>query len=195
MTEERILVVPSREIAACLPRSGLLQGEQEGLEELICRAGVFLPRTAMESDVSYRQIIPYVVLRRGEEFYAMRRLKKGAEARLRGRLSIGAGGHIQEDDALTGSDVLRRGLERELEEELRLLHPGEPRLLAVINDLSSEVSSVHLGLCYLLETEDAAVRETEKLEGTWLGLGALKERESELENWSRLLLPVLEGEQ
>ncbi|MEG1686418.1 MAG: hypothetical protein RR276_00900, partial [Angelakisella sp.] len=54
----------------------------------------FIPRPEAENDPTRKQIIPYVVLCRGSEVFATRRLNKGGEARLHGLLSLGIGGHI-----------------------------------------------------------------------------------------------------
>ena len=82
---------------------------------------------------------------------------------------------------------------RELEEELALTAPiGELQFLGLINDDDTEVGRVHLGLCFLLDTDgDVSVRETEKLEGLWLPLSQLASRAGEMETWSSLLLDTL----
>jgi predicted NUDIX family phosphoesterase len=186
---ERVMVVPAETLAPYLEKKGFLCGPDTALLRLVQERHLFLPRDKAELDPSHKQIIPYVVLCRGGEVYLLRRLKKGGEERLHGLLSLGAGGHIEESDE--GGDVLRSGMERELNEELSLTHPGEERFLGVINDDTNSVGSVHLGLCFTMEVSDAAVRETEKLAGEWVRREALHALSEQMESWSQLILEAL----
>ncbi len=104
-----------------------------------------------------------------------RRLKKGGEARLHGLMSIGVGGHINPVDDVDRENVLLRGLERELDEEVEIEHRGGLHPVGFINDDTNGVGSVHLGLCYTLPVEgEVRVRETEKLEGGWTTAAELR---------------------
>ena len=69
----------------------------EGLEAIrrfIVDQHFFLPRAQAEYDATVKQIIPYVLLRRGDAYFLLRRLKKQTETRLHDKLSLGVGGHI-----------------------------------------------------------------------------------------------------
>lgn len=132
----------------------------------------------------------------------VRRRTQGTEQRLHGRMSIGLGGHVGPEDGDIGDPkLLRRGLLRELREELAL-PPGplEPRFVGWINDDSNPVGEVHVGLAFHLElptdpgragAELVKIREISKLEG---GLVPLVGRDSpwqnlcHLETWSRILI-------
>lgn len=186
---EMVMVLPASELSPYLTDKGLIRGLDAAFLRLIAERHLFLPRPEAEQDPSYKQIIPYVALRRGGEVFLLRRLKKGGEARLHGLLSIGAGGHIDETDA--GGDALREGLRRELDEELSLDNPGEPLLLGIINDDTNSVGSVHLGLFFTLEVTDAAVRETEKLSGEWVPVTELPALAEQMESWSQIALGAL----
>ena len=52
----------------------------------------------MEVDPSFKQVIPYLVLRDAERYFLMRRTRAGVDARLLGRYSIGVGGHLNPGD-------------------------------------------------------------------------------------------------
>ena len=189
---EQVLVVETMLLAPYISgRRGLIQENLEAVLALVQTRHSFLARAAAEGDPTHKQIIPYVVVRRGDQVFATRRLNQGGEARLHGLLSLGAGGHINPAD--DEGDVLFQGLRRELEEELALTAPvGELQFLGLINDDDTEVGRVHLGLCFLLDTDgDVSVRETEKLEGLWLPLSQLASRAGEMETWSSLLLDTL----
>jgi len=187
---EMVMVVPTCELRPYLGQQGLNRGLDDALLQLIENRHLFLPRADVEEDPSYRQLIPYVTLCRPGEVFVMQRLKRGMEKRLHGLLSLGAGGHIDLADE-NGGDVLLRGLRRELHEELRIERPGALTPVGIIHDNSNAVGRVHLGLFFTLSAEDAAVRETEKLEGSWVARSRLPALEDRMENWSRIVLPAL----
>ena len=66
--------------------------------------GEFRPRAEAEADPSWKQIIPYLLLRDGERIFLMRRTRAGGDERLHDRYTIGIGGHVNPEDA----DVDRR---------------------------------------------------------------------------------------
>ena len=55
-------------------------------------------RSEVETDPSFKQLIPYVVLRCGDQVFHYTRGQRGTESRLRALRSIGVGGHISRDD-------------------------------------------------------------------------------------------------
>lgn len=189
---EMVMVVPVDVLSPFLQSRGLIRGLNDTFLRLINENHLFIPRADAEGDPSYKQIIPYVTLCRGNEVFATRRLNKGGEARLHGLLSLGAGGHIDLIDDGEG-DILHRGLERELNEELFLNSPEIPVLKGAINDDTNEVGSVHLGLFFTLNVKDAAVREIEKLAGEWIALSDLSSLAGDMESWSKIILPALLG--
>ncbi len=167
--------------------------------------GFFVERRFAEGDSSFKQIIPYTVVTHGDEILLLRRLARGGEARLHGKLSIGVGGHINPVDtsaavgsaatsaatpagAPTGApaatpaatpelDVLDAGCRRELEEEIDIRCPYALQTVGAINDDSSDVGSVHFGLVNVArcETADVVIRETDVLEGSFVSVVALRE--------------------
>jgi predicted NUDIX family phosphoesterase len=111
--EERVLVVPR---ALVVPAEGWHGVRTDGVDrvlEIVTAHGSFRPRSAMEVDPSFKQVIPYLVLRDGDRWFLMRRTRGGADARLHDQWSIGVGGHLNPGDR----DVLG-GLRREWAEEL-----------------------------------------------------------------------------
>ncbi|MDR2807593.1 MAG: hypothetical protein LBB43_01140 [Spirochaetaceae bacterium] len=112
---------------------------------------LWIERPHAEHDESYKQIIPYVLVQNSAgELLCYRR--RGTETRLHGMYSCGIGGHIEEGDrhesfALT----VRAGMLRELSEELVNFTEGSVDLVykGLINDASSAVSRVHLGLVFM----------------------------------------------
>ncbi|MEI3063149.1 MAG: hypothetical protein V8S72_09590 [Oscillospiraceae bacterium] len=122
---EYVLVVKTEKLSQFISgRTGLITESNAEMLDIIRAEHEFIPRPDAENDPGYKQIIPYVVLRRGDEIFMTRRLKKGGEARLHGLMSIGVGGHINPVDDVDRENVLLRGLERELDEEVEIEHRG-----------------------------------------------------------------------
>lgn len=189
--EEQVLAVERAELEK---RLGGRLVVTEGIEEIrrfIVSNHVFLPRSKAEYDGTVKQIIPYVVIRRGEEYFLLRRLKKQTEARLHDKLSLGVGGHINPTEE-TAADPLEAGLLRELAEEVAVERIDSLTCVALLNENDGGVSDYHAGLVCLLETGgEVTVRETEKMAGEWAGLAELRAVYDRLETWSRIVLDFL----
>ena len=191
---EKVLVVKTEKLAKFISgRTGLLTEDREAMLDIIINEHEFIDRPAAEEDPSYKQIIPYVVLTRKGLVFATRRLNKGGESRLHGKVSIGIGGHINPVDETDRRSVLMKGLERELDEEVYIQRRGELVPQGFINDDGNGVGAVHLGLCFSMEVEgEVSVKETEKLSGAWMSLQELKEEYDNMETWSQIALAVAE---
>ena len=153
----------------------------------------FVPRGAAETDASLKQLIPYAVVRRGDEVFLLRRLATQSEARLHNLYSIGVGGHVNPPDALDGHDPVEAGLRRELHEELVVEGDIEIRPLGLLNDDATPVGAVHLGIVYEVRAERArcAVRETDRMEGRFVPLAEAARHRAGMETWSQFLLDPL----
>lgn len=154
----------------------------------------------MERNPDYKQLIPYVVLRRGaNQIFTYKRLGAGGETRLNGNISFGVGGHMNKLGGSTFGVELVHNMYRELNEEVIMdgvLAAPEAQILGIINDDSNAVGEVHLGILievYLPDDANVYVRETDKLEGFWATLDDLKNTEynDHLENWSKMSIGVL----
>ena len=190
---EQVLTVKRELVEKYLPKAGITAESAERIVDIIIENHEFIPRDIAEEDPSHKQVIPYVVLCRGNEVFATRRLKKGGESRLHGLISLGVGGHINPEADGEGDDVLYRGMNREIEEEVYITKKSKPVPRGIINDDTNAVGSVHIGLFFTMEVEgEVSVRETEKLEGFWLTRGELRSRAPEMETWSQLVLDTME---
>ena len=144
----------------------------------------------MEVDPSLKQIIPYLVLRDGERYFLMRRTRAGGDARLHDRWSIGVGGHLN-----PGDDGLAGGLRREWHEEL--VADFEPVFdpVALLNDDTTEVGAVHLGVVYLAERRGAGLsrsRDGQAVRRRSRRRAEVAAGAEQLETWSRLVFDALE---
>ena len=146
-----------------------------------------------EEDPTHKQVIPYVVVRDGPSVFLMERTDAGGDARLHRRASIGVGGHLNPVDG--EADPLAAGLAREWAEELA--GDWEPEFLPVglLNDDRNAVGAVHLGVVFAVEAagRPLAVRETEKLSGSFVNPEAVLAAWDRLETWSQLVAEHLLG--
>ena len=190
MSEPHVLVVPR----AAVPDGARWYGlRHDGLEAFLTTVGAvgrFEPRARMETDPSYKQLIPYLVLRDAERYFLMRRTKGGADARLHDRWSIGVGGHIDPGDA-----GVEGGLQREWREELVADFEPVFRPVALLNDDTTEVGAVHLGIVCVADAagRPVTVRETDKLSGAFATPAEVTAGAEHLETWSRLVFDALES--
>ncbi len=158
------------------------------LLELIETKGSFRPRDSVETDPSWRQIIPYALIAHKEGVLLLKRLSAGNESRLHDRYTLGIGGHINPDVSErypSARTIIEAGLIAELREEL---HIGgfQTELVGMIHESSTEVSAVHTGLVFIVTTHEAVrVRETHKLEGGFVGWHEVMLRFDQLEGWSQ----------
>ena len=143
----------------------------------------FIPRPIAEVSPQYRQIIPYVVIRNGDDYFVLKRTSKQTEARLHHKLSLGVGGHIN-----PGHSVMD-GLQKELNEEVRVDAPYELQFVGILNDDSTEVARVHLGVVYVLDVgqKRVTVIETEKMTAEWMSRSAMREARGAMESWSEIV--------
>ena len=191
--DERVLGIPTEHFHAV----GLFQGFRPADDPyahmlLDSERFEFRPRSECETDPGFQQLIPYAVLRHGEELFHYRRGASGTEARLRALRSIGIGGHISEADAGTG-DLYRNGLMRELFEEVTIGGGWTEQLVGFINDDSLPVGRVHLGIVHVFELECAEVRSNEDAlaGGGFAPLRELWRERNQFETWSRFVLEWL----
>jgi predicted NUDIX family phosphoesterase len=198
MSDELVLVVPTSDVIEKLGGGaawlGIRPAGAEDLAALIRASGRFLPRADMERDPSWKQVIPYPVLRDGGDWFLMRRTKAGTDPRLHDRYSIGVGGHVNPEDGGFDGD-LALALEREWHEELVVDFVPQFRFVGLLNDDTTPVGQVHLALVYEGDAAGRAVaiRETEKLSGAFVPTAEVAAVADRLETWSRIAFEWLEG--
>jgi len=194
--------VSAREDVLVVPREVLFAGREwsgfrdTGLEELLARVRAhyrFRPRREVEEDPSEPQIIPYVVFRHEDRYFLTHRLRRSSERRLRHLYSLGVGGHINPEDVVDAADPIEAGLRREWEEEVVYAGRFSTRLLGAINDQTTPVGRVHVGLIFLVEGDrpEISIREVDKLAGALFELDAMRSYYLDMESWSQLIFDYL----
>ncbi|MDQ7842787.1 MAG: hypothetical protein QN141_01665 [Armatimonadota bacterium] len=190
---EEILVVP-RAVLLPEPVHGFITQDAAEYLARIRAEATFRRRNDVEDDPSMKQIIPYLIVRHGGQIFVFQRTQRITETRLRGKFSIGIGGHINRSDVAGAGDVLEAGLRRELAEELVVDGPWAARFAGVLNDDSNDVGRVHFGLVYVVDTAAPAiaVREPETLAGWLTAPGRLRDLYDRMETWSQLILDAVD---
>lgn len=201
VAQEQVLVVPTK----VLHEIGHFQGFSTEVDRYLpalldCEDLSYRPRGEMEEDPSFKQLIPYVVFRvtdaDGEsQIFNYRRGGGGGEERLRAKRSVGVGGHISTLDAESQNtgDVYRRGLLRELAEEVRIDSPYKESTIGLINDDETAVGKVHLGVVHLLELEAPEVHplEDDIQDTRFQPLREIAKALESYESWSQIAVRAL----
>ncbi len=196
---EFVWVVPRSSLFPEATPNGFLALEANQLEQRFLGPardeGFFIERRYAETHPEFKQPIPYVAICQDDNVLCLTRLSTQGEKRLHGKKSIGIGGHINPCDQSDG-DIFANACQRELHEELIL--PSDTTLplipVGIINDDTSTVGAVHLGLVYSLDASqlNVSIRETDAMAGEFQTLSDLRslatQPESPFETWSSFLL-------
>lgn len=197
MADENILVIPR----SLFEQLGAFQGFQSEANRYL-RAfwlrgnAFFVPRSSAESDPSLKQLIPYCVFTHKGRVLRYTRGGKSGEQRLASKMSIGIGGHVNDQDgdsATFGEAGYLKALHREITEELNLGGAYTERVIGMINDDSNDVGRVHLGVVHLVELENDSVKPGEAAIETleFVSRETLMEHVERLETWSQIVAIAL----
>ena len=195
--EERVLCFKR----AILEELGVFQGLSLDVEKYLpvvtspCRI-LYLNRSDAEQDKRYKQLIPYVLILCNDRILRYRRGKGGQETRLHGLFSVGIGGHISEEDhgLFTNRLGYHEGMRRELKEEVDIEATNDAAV-AVINDDSTEVGFVHLGIVHVMHvaTEEVVGRRSGIVAPEFVSIAEATKELSAYETWSRFCLENLDA--
>jgi predicted NUDIX family phosphoesterase len=162
---------------------------------LVPELAQFRPRSEVEDDPGFKQIIPYVIFRSGDAVFCYTRGKSQGEARLHRLRSLGVGGHVAEADAdgRATLDAYEMALSRELDEEVEIQSDGVIHRVGLINDDSNPVGQVHLGVVHLYELARPALgpREDGLAEAEFVALDRVQQLRAQFETWSQICIDAL----
>jgi predicted NUDIX family phosphoesterase len=102
------------------------------------------------------------------------------------------GGHVSEEDAGGGKSMgaYETAMRRELEEEVEIASPGCITRVGLINDDSTPVGQVHLGVVHLFDLERPHVRAREEglAEAVFIPLAEVLTLRPHFETWSQICI-------
>ncbi len=196
---EHVLVI-TRQL---LDQLGSFQGFQPEVDRylhamLAPGANFFMERPAAELDPSHKQLIPYSIFHHDGRYLCYTRGGKSGEKRLVSKCSVGIGGHInpvdQGHDGL-GESMYYNSIEREITEELVIGGTHTQEVIGLINDDSTEVGSVHLGVVHRFELSSDDVKSNEDAiqDLRFLTLQQLIDSRDQLETWSQIIVDHLQA--
>ncbi|PYL16663.1 MAG: hypothetical protein DMF46_02315 [Verrucomicrobia bacterium] len=196
--EENILVIKRSLFDQLGSFHGLNFEPRRYLDALLSRGNnFFLPRAQAENNPTHKQIVPYAILAFKDKVLYYVRGKKAGEQRLVAKGSIGIGGHLNEsDESLFAWDekAYRAGVEREVNEEIKIDTKFDDRIVALLNDDTTEVGQVHLGIVHVFKLAEPKVEKREAMitNLAFLCKDELLKRRELLETWSRICVDSLE---
>lgn len=198
-TEERVLCF-KREL---FEKLGVFQGMSLEVEKYLpvvtAQTNItYINRSEAEQDRRYKQLIPYALILCGDKILRYRRGKGGQETRLHGLFSVGVGGHIAEEDHglfehARASIGYHEAMRRELMEEVDIDVTKEIAV-AVINDDSTDVGFVHLGVVHVVYVTDESIanRRSGIVGAEFVPMGEAVKNLDAYESWSRFCMEHLE---
>jgi predicted NUDIX family phosphoesterase len=197
-SDENVLVVRRSLFDELGDFHGLNFEPEKYLQAILSRGNnFFLPRAQAENDPSYKQIIPYALIVHGDTVLHYVRGKKAGEQRLVAKGSIGIGGHMNDtDESLFAWDeaAYRAGVAREVKEEVNIESTFDDRIVALLNDDTTEVGRVHLGIVHLFRLAEPKVQKREAMitNLAFLTRDELVARRDTLETWSQLCVDAFD---
>ncbi len=198
--EEQVLVIETK----ILERLGVFQGLAFDIDRYLREIFVqgvprFMPRSQAEKDPSHKQLIPYVIMAHQNKYFSYVRGKRAGESRLVGNRSIGIGGHINPIDADNSTlfaylfENYLAAVEREVAEEVIVETTYTDNVVALLNDDSNEVGSVHLGIVHYWNLDAPKVDKKEQMitQMAFMSQEELQQVRDTLETWSQKCLDGL----
>ena len=189
--DEIILVVKREKV---IPESwhGLKSVDFSKFAATVEQEAEFFPRSLMEIDPKYKQIIPYLIFSYKNKLFVMQRQAQASEQRLKSKLSLGIGGHIRKED-LTTNNIIDWAT-REFEEEVDYHGNYTVQPLGLLNDDSNPVGQVHLGVVFLLRADSDEIQVKSEFKSG--KLISLEEGEFEyplMENWAQICFDFIKA--
>ncbi len=197
--DEQVLVVERKVIEQIGMFHGLAFDVDRYLRKIFLQGVArFMSRPQAEKDPAYKQIIPYVIMAYDGKYLSYVRGKRAGEKRLVARRSIGIGGHINPGDCLPlfNADFYETyitAVEREVAEEVSVEANHTDIIVALLNDDSNEVGSVHLGIVHYWRLDASGVSKREQMISriSFMTPAELHDVRDTLETWSGLCLDGL----
>lgn len=200
--KERVLVAKRQRLAERI-YGPYVDYDESVFRELYRDVCHFVDRKEAEADKSVKQFVTFtlVVHKRKLLFYRRGKFTTASE-RLQGQLSVGFGGHVNDDDFdlfNNGGDAFRANAARELREELFLddIYTSESEasqrssIIGYVNVDDSPDAEQHIAVLVKFRHKSAAIPKKGELsinQLDWLDLDAPKNDLSDFDLWSEIIL-------
>lgn len=155
---------------------------------LLENRGKFLNRNIVEGDSNFQQIIPYIIVKKGNRYLAYNRLNGSGEPRLHRKYSLGIGGHINDIDS---PNCIINGMTRELNEELSYKALKPAKCIGIIKNFPDDTLTDHTGILFYLEITEGFIRESDKYKELWFTKEELVQNYSSFESWAKYTISRL----
>lgn len=171
---------------------GIKKVDNEFYSNLIVQNKEIVLRGLAENDITYKQIIPYVVFKYNDTYFLMQRSAANSDMRLASKYTLGIGGHLLKND-ITSSNLVEWG-NREFHEEVKYNGNIAYKIIGILNDDSNDVGKVHIGIviCATGDNEDITIRSELAL-GTLVNLETCLAHYNRLETWSQHVVTFLQN--
>jgi predicted NUDIX family phosphoesterase len=208
---EDVLVFPAKLLDQLGRFHGIRRDPRPYAETLLApNNSMFMRRIEAETDLNYKQVISYVIVRNGDSVLRfVRGSYTSVQTYLKGRYCIGFGGHVQSRDRtplFPGPDSgYQNSIYRELSEELNLprdiVTDDRLQMIGALNDDSSDLGKVHFAFIHLLDLTGVgclpSARELKKEKSiNQLNFIPIRDLGSEFERyeyWSKLCIKTFFG--
>lgn len=201
--DEQILVVRRAHLFSELSPAwhGLREVNFDHYMHIINHKKEFHPRSLMEIDPAYKQIIPYLIFEHDNHFFLMQRKSTASENRLADKLTLGIGGHIRQEDLSSFAkasedkqeDSLFAWAKREFHEEVHYEGNLTVKPLGILNDDSNDVGKVHIGFVFLLVGDSPEISVKSELKsGELVSYDDCLAVKESMESWSQFVIDFLQ---
>ncbi len=196
MNLEKVLCVPTSIIEDVVPKfNATIENASEVLANLLKYQAHCVRDDGngggCENDERLQQLIPYVAVFDSENRVLCYQRKGGGEKRLDAKLSIGIGGHTNDQD-----HDFYCGVSREIEEEVEfsvrkyVLHGP----IGFIRETDNPVGRVHIGVLYKIVCAANVYPRSRESDTTALSAVSIISGHPRLERWSQIAIDMLTGE-
>lgn len=180
-----------------LIENGYFHGLSFNIDKYLSAIGksfFYTERSKTESNPELKQVIVYSILIHNGTVVRYRRGSGSGDLRLRGKYSLGFGGHISIKDGDVFPDLCFAAMMRELNEELSIKSSFRHKVVALLNDDSDEVGKVHFGIIIVFKLDSANIvaNEIDILEIEFTSIAELKRNVRNYESWSKICIENIE---
>jgi predicted NUDIX family phosphoesterase len=200
--KENVLVAPKDDLSTFI-YGDYVPYDEETFQSLFRSFCLFLDRSKAEEDITVKQFVTFTLVFHDHKILTYRRGKFTTTSEtLKGQLSVGFGGHVNDEDFTLfsrGGDAFRANAARELKEELFLDEvyremaeaTARTEILGYVNVDDSPDAQHHIAVLVAFKHNSSALPKKGELsinQLSWLDLRDRKNDLSDFDLWSEMIL-------